>query len=358
MMMPQVFYIVMTVALLQLLLAVIFSGIYLGKHPLKRGKIEKLSVVIPFKNEEDRIHGLIDSINKVIIPKSMEVEFFFVDDHSTDNTAALLTKDLLKPHKILLNNGKGKKDAIDTAIINSQFDYILCWDADIRFNESYLNTVYMMAEADCWILPVRLKANNFIARLGSIEFDWMQILTFISVKFNKPLLSNGANFLFRKERYFQAKEIRSDFNIASGDDVFLLNAFKELHADIQVTKVRSIEVETDAPVDLITLFNQRKRWINKVFKMKSGISLLLGLFVSLIAIVPIVSIALSLVYADVLFLVPLFCKYLIEYLFLRMYNGVQNGFSDLGIVLIHQLFYPIYLFVLLFYKPHDERWEA
>ncbi|MFM7729451.1 MAG: hypothetical protein ACKO6L_00265, partial [Flavobacteriales bacterium] len=44
----------------------------------------------------------------------------------------------------------------------------------------------------------------------------------------QPILCNGANLAYRKELYTSFHNIREDWNLASGDDFFLLEYAKEV----------------------------------------------------------------------------------------------------------------------------------
>ena len=69
-------------------------------------KPELTSIIIPFKNEADRLKPLIYSINKAAIKHKKEallsqLEFVFVDDHSTDDSVDMILNELDIPFKII-----------------------------------------------------------------------------------------------------------------------------------------------------------------------------------------------------------------------------------------------------------------
>ncbi|MEZ4922280.1 MAG: glycosyltransferase [Crocinitomicaceae bacterium] len=94
----------------QHVLGVIILLGYFDRKPIigERG-IFDVSVIIPFRDEALRIEALLDSINKLEIPSSLEVEFVFVDDHSSDQTAQIIKNKLKTTFRIVQSNLKGKR---------------------------------------------------------------------------------------------------------------------------------------------------------------------------------------------------------------------------------------------------------
>ena len=73
----------------------------------------RVSVIIIVRNEESQITALLEKLQSQIYPFN-KLEFIFVDDHSTDNTFALLEKSNLDNLQVLSmpKNKFGKKDGI------------------------------------------------------------------------------------------------------------------------------------------------------------------------------------------------------------------------------------------------------
>jgi len=69
--------------------------------------VSNLTVIIPFRNEESRIFGLLESIQK---QTDLEIvkEFLFIDDHSNDNSVTIISswidKNKIKYTKLRLFN--------------------------------------------------------------------------------------------------------------------------------------------------------------------------------------------------------------------------------------------------------------
>ncbi|MEZ5428818.1 MAG: glycosyltransferase family 2 protein [Pyrinomonadaceae bacterium] len=91
--------------------------------------MEKISVVIPAKNEEETLGNVLDDLNKMIeqMP-NYEVEVICVDDHSTDATATLARS---YGAKVVENKRKpGKGMALRTGFEAATGEVLVMLDAD------------------------------------------------------------------------------------------------------------------------------------------------------------------------------------------------------------------------------------
>jgi len=98
-------------------------------------EIPKISVVVPFYNEEDNVEELHTKLTRVLREQDQSYEMIFIDDGSTDGTSAILTKlfaqdESLKVIKLRKNFGQ-------TAALQAGFDYaegeiIISMDGDLQ----------------------------------------------------------------------------------------------------------------------------------------------------------------------------------------------------------------------------------
>jgi cellulose synthase/poly-beta-1,6-N-acetylglucosamine synthase-like glycosyltransferase len=340
-------------------LIVLFLGLLYSSSPVEKGKsISGISVIIPFRNEEQRIKTLLESINSLEFPEQLKIEFIFIDDHSTDHGIEIINERLKVPFKLLVANENGKKSAIRQAISHSNYNHILTWDADIMLPKGYLRQIAELDFADMWILPVEMKGKNVLGKLASVDFSWLQILTYVTAIKQKPILNNGANLLFSKTAFLKVDSERTDYDIASGDDIFLLQAFQKSGKIISTSKNKVLKVQTFAPSTIKELFAQRKRWTNKMKGIKTSMSevLTLALFFSISFSIACIFYLISNVL--LILFIPLGMKYLNEYIMLRYHKGFKDFLIDVPILLIHQFFFPIYLLmILLVPKSKDKRWD-
>jgi dolichol-phosphate mannosyltransferase len=96
-------------------------------------KDQKISIVIPIKNESENIQKLTREINKAC--NKIKFEILFVNDGSDDNTINIL-KILKKENKNLRilnhNSSKGQSAALKTGIHNSSYEIIVTLDGDCQ----------------------------------------------------------------------------------------------------------------------------------------------------------------------------------------------------------------------------------
>lgn len=280
------------------------------------------------------------------------VEILFADDCSTDNTAALIARELKIPYSLIrLDRKSGKKEALNQAITLATAEHVLTLDADVALPENYLIHLFQLPAADMVILPVKMTGKKWIQHLAAVEFDWLQLLAFGAVK---PVLCNGANLVFSKKAYTQASKIRSDFDLASGDDVFLLSAFRHHKREILRVYDEVLTVQTPAPQSAAELFQQRRRWISKLARMNDSGSYLALLF--LVVVETGFLFSLIALFFNPLYLILIALKLITEFMI-----AANAGSADLRTTFttccIHQVWYPLYLILLLFPQQHETRWE-
>lgn len=88
-----------------------------------------VSILIPFKNVED---FFVECINSIIAQTYTNWELIAVNDHSTDNSASILSAYCKKDDRLKLmnNDGNGIINALQLAYTNSSGEYITRMDAD------------------------------------------------------------------------------------------------------------------------------------------------------------------------------------------------------------------------------------
>jgi glycosyltransferase involved in cell wall biosynthesis len=100
---------------------------------------EELSVIVPFRDEAKRLTPLIESIQQA---KNQPNSFVFVDDHSEDDSMAILRENLSGINWMAITldtHEQGKKVAIRRGIQESEGKWILSMDADVSFSEDYFS---------------------------------------------------------------------------------------------------------------------------------------------------------------------------------------------------------------------------
>lgn len=266
----------------------------------------QFSVVIPFRNEAENLPQLLDSIYKLNYPKNL-FEIILVNDDSEDNSEAIISTFIseLKSNqgsiniKIIQNTRKSnspKKDAITSAIAVAKHGWIITTDADCILPKFWLDSFdecIQIEEPNCIVGTVAyFRLNSFFKRFQALDFMSLQGATIGGFGIKQPFLCNGANFGYRKSLFKSLNGFKGNTNIASGDDIFLLEQFKkeELKKVVYLKSEHAI-VTTSAVSNFNQLIQQRLRWASKTSHNPNGFSKLLGLIVFLanatcIALIP------------------------------------------------------------------------
>ena len=260
------------------------------------------SVVIPFRNESENLLRLLNSIDTLVYPKSM-FDVILVDDESTDNSIEIIKKFQNKTgFKIRLINNKRhsnspKKDAITLAIKQSNFDWIVTTDADCMLPKYWLDSFDAFIqhnECELIVAPVTFQPNtSFLSKFQALDMLSLQGATIGGFGINNPFLSNGANLAYQKSLFYDLDGYTGNTNIASGDDVFLLEkALKRNSKQVKYLKCDKAIVTSFPEGTLKSLIAQRVRWAAKTRNYQSIMGKLTGLVVILMNILIITSILL------------------------------------------------------------------
>jgi len=249
------------------------------KTPAKIG----FSIIIPYKNENENLPALIASIKKIQYPQKL-FEIIFVDDHSGDDSYQIVQKNNF--YKNLKNAGIGKKSALETGIKQAKYPWIITTDADCILPSNWLKNFddfIKKHHPKMLLAPVKyFDSPRFIEQFQQFEFLSLQAFTIGFSYLKKPFLANGANLAFEKQAFFEVGAYNGNKNIASGDDVFLLEKFSTAYPDkISFLKSSSAIVQTTPQPNWHSLFQQKIRWASKSKYQKNIWSKITGIIIML-----------------------------------------------------------------------------
>ncbi|WP_229734089.1 glycosyltransferase [Flavobacterium orientale] len=235
----------------------------------ENSSVEKLSfsIVVPFRNEAGSLPILLKSIEKLNYPVE-NFEVILVDDESTDGFRVASCGFRVLSVENERKSNSPKKDAIQTAIQHSKFDWIITTDADCIVPENWLldlNHYIHNTKKQMVCGPVFFKSkSNFINDFQQIEMISLQAVTIGSFDFNLAFMCNGANFTYSKNFFQQLSGFEGNEQIASGDDVFLLQkAVKNFPDEVGFLLKKDFHVTTNSAESWTELFQQRIRWAGK-----------------------------------------------------------------------------------------------
>lgn len=243
------------------------------------------SIVVPFRNEADNLPILLQSIENLNYPKE-NFEVILVDDESENKFQIPNSNFQIKLIPNERNSNSPKKDAIQTAIKQAKFDWILTTDADCVVTENWLvdlNQFIQTHQKEMVCGPVLFKqTKGFLQDFQQIELLSLQAVTIGSFGLHQPFMCNGANFAYTKTLYKKLNGFEGNDTIASGDDVFLLQKAIKYHPEkVGFLKKSGYFVQTNAATSWKELFYQRVRWAGKSTNYSSRFGQLVALVVLL-----------------------------------------------------------------------------
>jgi chlorobactene glucosyltransferase len=168
------------------------------------GQLPALSIIIPARDEEQNLQGLLPSLLSLAYPGQLEI--LLVDDHSTDSTrqvAADFGVSVLRLEQELPQDWKGKPYACHQGAISANGEWLLFTDADtVHAPESVSSAVFYALQANLDGLSLFLK-HQPVSWLDNLALDTAFAGLFASWHASKFLL-NGQFILVRRDVYFNS----------------------------------------------------------------------------------------------------------------------------------------------------------
>ena len=310
-------------------------------HDLRRNQFLpplKVSVIVPARNEEDRIEYCLKSLFSQSYPKAC-IEIIIVNDFSTDNTVSLVEK---YPGQCILLHladyltdpiNAYKKKAIEIGIAHSTGELILCTDADCSMGTEWVSLMvdaHIQKDLVFIAAPVKIIPDgSAISVFQALDFIALQGITGAAVHNNVYPMCNGANLAYTRNAFLQVGGFTEIDHIASGDDMLLMKKIQsKFPRQTGFIKDKRAIVSTAPAKNVRSFFNQRIRWASKISHYRHPATFLT------LALVYLLNAALLLLFFFCIFygywqwlLLLLVCKTLSEYFFVSevaSFFGQQN----------------------------------
>lgn len=329
------------------------------------------SVIIPFRNEAENLPKLLKSIERLQYPKHL-FEVILVDDASEDASVSVIKKVLdtnsstdkctrtnIRVIDNVRESNSPKKDAITSAIQMAKYDWIITTDADCVLPKFWLDTFdafIQKNDANFIVAPVTYSnVHSFLDRFQLLDFLSLQGATIGGFGMQKPFLCNGANLAYKKDFFKAAQGFQGNNNIASGDDIFLLEkALKQDAKQVHYLKSEHAMVTTEAERTITDLISQRVRWASKSANYKNNFAKVIGLIVLFMNASLICGLALSIVGVSnfnmlvYLFLIKCSIDFLLLFKTVRFYQQESYLASFIFSCLLYPFFSIYVVFVSVF----------
>ena len=233
---------------------------------------KKVSVLIAARNEGKNIEKLLQSLYNQTFDKE-NFEVIIVDDHSDDDTFGI-SESFKVSHpemslKLLKATGSGKKQAISQALHAADNEVVIVTDADCELPAKWIEKMlafYIAKDLKMLLGPVLLSpADTLFEKLQVLEHMSLIASTAGSTAIGMPVMCNGANMMYDRKSALNVEKDRTDMNLASGDDMFLMEQFIARYGSkaIGFFLNREVIVKTATMPNLKAFFRQRTRWTSK-----------------------------------------------------------------------------------------------
>ncbi|MFY0713271.1 glycosyltransferase [Seonamhaeicola sp. NFXS20] len=329
------------------------------------------TVIIPFRNEAENLPSLLESIIKLEYPNHL-FEVIFVDDESDDNSVEIINKFIAKSQnniEIIKNertSNAPKKDAITTAIKIAKNEWILTTDADCILPKYWLDCYdefIQQHQSKCIVAPVTYnKINDFLNRFQLLDLLSLQGTTIGGFGIKKPFLCNGANFGYQKSAFNELNGFKGNSNIASGDDIFLLEKMvKTFPENVHYLKNEHAIVNTKPQQSWVLLIEQRLRWASKANAYTNWFSKLTGLIVLLTnaLIISLGLLSVLSVFNVKIFLYLFFIKFNIDFFLIyksASFFNQKEALQSYPLALIFYPFFSVYVAILSVFTTY--KWKG
>lgn len=320
----------------------------------ERESIHSLTVIVPFRNEANHLKQFLDCANAQTIQPS---KWIFVNDHSNDEFEDLFYGYDLPMELIHLDNEFGKKKAIRKALESIETAYFLTMDADVVFGVSHIEQVMNCGGADLVILPVEMTETKWWHSFFTVEYLFTTLINKGVTGWARPVNCSGANLLIHTNSFRELDDIETHEQILSGDDMYTLRAFRNAEKDVRIVEDAKMTVFTKTPKTLQATLKQRVRWAAKTGNVGDDLNTFLGFWaVGLHLLYFLVVLVLVAYSAFVLCLLTIVVKFILDGLLLF---STQITWKKVGGLMLFELFYPIYIFVLFFQMLFQEpEWKG
>jgi len=324
-----------------------------------------ISILIPFRNENEK---LIELINTILLQiKGTNSEIILINDHSeNDITSQIIASFSAESNLKLFNlpeSESGKKNALTLGHNQAIHEWRIHLDADVSLDENWHATLLnsLSGNQSAFIaMPLLAKGkNNLLSAFEKIETLSLMGFTEAGFRLGLPIMANGANMAITKHAFQSVGGFKND-QISSGDDSFLLQKLMEdKRWKTEFIFKKELIAQVDCNTNFATFFAQRLRWSSKTKHYKAFPMPQSAFIIGLAnVIMPIAAIA-YFVEQNSIYLWLLAAKIGMDFLLLILTSLKYKQANVIPWFLLLFPWYPIYAIAIVFasfvYKP---KWKG
>lgn len=349
-----------------LIFTLVLIGFYLQLSKEKRyhsGTTIDLSdvvVLIPFRNEAERISVILESIKR---SKSNPQLFLFINDHSEDNGVDLVEV-LADDYPIRIvhvpDGISGKKMALRYGMKQVDSKYLLTFDADVSFESNYFEHLASLEESPMYLQPAIMKAETFWEHLYEIDLTLINAVNVGMAGLKRPLMASGANLMYERSVFNEVDSIEEHGKVASGDDMYLLKDYRENQKEVRLVSNTEHAIITETPQSFKEFIDQRLRWLGKTSDLKDNLSTGLAVVQTILTFMFFVLLVISLLESNwvntlVLFTVKMGVDFIVFFPYFKRIKRISTWLF----IPLYELLFPFYTLIILslmfWYKP---KWKG
>ncbi len=316
-----------------------------------------VSVLVPVRNEEKNLPRLLQALASQNYPHDL-CELIFINDHSSDQGAAILRKEESKscPSMRVINLSaglSGKKAALEAGIAEARGELIIQADADILPGPGWISSIaglYADKKPLLILSPVVFdRGKGFWQGFFALEFLSLLAVTAGSAGAGQPVMCNGASLAYPASL---PRSLPDPYrrNVVSGDDMLLLEQVKQIDRT-RILFLRSGEalVRTPAPKNLLEFSRQRFRWVSKGRHYRDPAILGTALLVLVTNLLAASLLLLSVVHYlfVLLFLIFILIKSIFDLIILKPVLNYFKPYSHPPRLIPYAFLYPFYVLVMV-----------
>lgn len=264
------------------LLALTFWKPAVTNHRQFQGPLPRVSILVPVRNEERNVDGLIDSLRSLDYPGD-KIEILIGEDRSEDQTPQILDNIVgSDPRFKVISIDKDLEGLVAKANVLAQLiphctsPFYFITDADVRVPSTWIQALLSKYREGVGVIggTTVVKVRGFWSGLQNIEWLFAQGLLMVTARFFRTIAVSGTNMMITSE-VCQAIGGYEKIPHALTEDIGVLTAALESGYGSRNVMDQAATAVIEAQPDWRSLISQRARWSYGALRLPKFIVLLL-----------------------------------------------------------------------------------